>query len=69
MFKLIQITDPHLVRPGKLLWGLNPTERLEKCLRDIKEFHADANFCVISGDLTDDGDLVAFSILGVCWKC
>lgn len=63
MFKIIQITDIHLVRPGKLLWGLNPTERLEKCLHDIKEFHADANFCVISGDLTDNGDLAAFKHL------
>ena len=35
--KFIHITDPHLVPPGELLWGLNTFERLEACLADIAE--------------------------------
>jgi len=53
MYKIIQITDPHLSRPGQELWGLNPFERLETALKDIASFHGDAEACVISGDLTD----------------
>ena len=53
MYKIIQITDPHLSRPGQELWGLNPFERLEAALKDIAAFHSDAEACIISGDLTD----------------
>jgi Icc protein len=53
MYKIIQITDPHLSRPGQELWGLNPFERLETALKDIAAFHSDAEACIISGDLTD----------------
>ena len=62
--KFIHITDPHLVPPGELLWGLNTFERLEACLADIAEFHGDAEFCFISGDLTDRGDQAAYEALG-----
>jgi len=53
MYKIIQITDPHLSRPGQELWGLNPFERLETALKDIAAFHSDSEACIISGDLTD----------------
>lgn len=53
MYKIIQITDPHLSRPGQELWGLNPFKRLEAALEDIAAFHSDAEACIISGDLTD----------------
>jgi 3',5'-cyclic-AMP phosphodiesterase len=51
--KIIHLTDPHLSKPGLPLKGLNPHERLEATFRDINEFHADADACIISGDLTD----------------
>ena len=53
MYKIIQITDPHLSRPGQNLWSLNPFERLETAFKDISTFHSDAKACIISGDLTD----------------
>ena len=53
MYKIIQITDPHLSRPRQELWGLNPFERLETALKDIVAFHSNAEACIISGDLTD----------------
>ena len=53
--KIIQITDTHLMPRGTELHGLNPCERLEACIASIKEFHSDAEMCIITGDLTDQG--------------
>lgn len=51
--KFIHITDFHLVAPGERLWGLDPHDRLSRCLDDIARWHGDAEFCVMSGDLAD----------------
>ena len=51
--KIIQITDTHLMQRGTELLGLNPYERLDACIASIIEFHADAELCIITGDLTD----------------
>lgn len=61
--KIIHITDFHLVAPGKPLWGLDPLARAERCLDDITRWHGDAEFCVISGDLTNGGDSGAYQWL------
>ena len=53
--KIIQITDTHLMPRGAELHGLKPCERLEACIASIKEFHADTELCIITGDLTDQG--------------
>lgn len=54
--KFIHITDVHLMRPGVLLNGSDPASNLSRVLEDIAEWHKDAAFCVISGDLADEGD-------------
>lgn len=61
--KLVHLSDLHLVPPGERLWGLDPVARLEACLRDIARYHSDADFCVISGDLTERGDAEAYMAL------
>lgn len=61
--KFIHLTDLHLVLPGQKLWGNIPFERLDACLEDITAYHSDAEFCVISGDLTDRGDLETYHAL------
>ena len=53
MHKIIQITDPHLSRPGQVLWGLDPFERLQAAFKEILTFHSDAEACFITGDHTD----------------
>lgn len=58
--KIIHITDFHLARPGERLWGLDPYDRLDRCLSDIARWHADAAFCVMSGDLTNRGETEAY---------
>jgi 3',5'-cyclic AMP phosphodiesterase CpdA len=49
--KFIHVTDTHLVAPGKLLYGLDPLERLRLCVADINLNHADAAFAIFTGDL------------------
>jgi 3',5'-cyclic AMP phosphodiesterase CpdA len=58
--KLVHITDPHLVTPGESLYGTDPYERLGLCLDDVLEHHAEAAFCVITGDLAHLGELAAY---------
>ncbi|MER9655878.1 phosphodiesterase [Mesorhizobium sp. M0152] len=61
--KIIQLSDPHLMTPGGLLYGSDPLARLEACLADIGKNHADADLVVISGDLTNDGERAAYAAL------
>jgi 3',5'-cyclic AMP phosphodiesterase CpdA len=49
--------------PGELLWGLDPFARLDAALTDIAAHHADADLCVITGDLTEKGDDAAYEML------
>ena len=61
--KFIHLTDLHLVPPTQKLWGLDPFARLELCLADIEKYHGDAEFCAISGDLTEQGEVATYAAL------
>jgi 3',5'-cyclic-AMP phosphodiesterase len=61
MIKIIQITDTHLCPPGRTIVGLDPAERLRTVVRSININHRDAAFCVITGDLTDQGEAGAYA--------
>lgn len=61
--KFIHLTDPHLVAPGDTLHGIDPLQRLRECLSHIAANHKDAEFCVITGDLADQGDAEAYRAL------
>jgi 3',5'-cyclic-AMP phosphodiesterase len=58
--KIIQITDVHLRGPGKGVFDHDPIARLNACLRDIEKNHADADLCVITGDLAHHGEIDAY---------
>lgn len=62
--KLVQITDLHLVPEGDELYGLDPRLRFRACVADINAHHADADLCVITGDLTHFGDEESYALLG-----
>ena len=64
--KLIQITDIHYVPGKRVLYGLNPYERLTLCIADINTNHADADLCIITGDLTHNGLIEAYEDLRTC---
>lgn len=61
--KIIQVTDLHLVTPGELLCGLDPLNRLQRCIDDINEHHADADMVIFTGDLSDTGGLDTYAAL------
>lgn len=53
--KFIHLTDIHVTDPGGTLFGQSPNLTLERCIDDISRSHADADLCVITGDLTHNG--------------
>ena len=61
--KFIHITDPHLIQPGELLWGKDVHAGVQNCLADIAQWHPDAEFCVITGDLADRSEKSAYDWL------
>lgn len=61
--KIIQLTDPHLVKPGELLFDSDPLSRLDACIADVNAGHADADLCVVTGDLADRGEPEAYAAL------
>jgi 3',5'-cyclic AMP phosphodiesterase CpdA len=61
--KLIHLTDTHLTLPGQPLYGTYPAERLRACVESINNEHADADLCVITGDLAHCGDIEAYEEL------
>ncbi len=61
--KLIHLTDTHLTTPGRMLYGINPLARLNAAIDHIRAQHADAELCVITGDLTHWGEAAAYASL------
>ena len=54
MLKLIWMSDTHFVAEGDVL-GHDPRVRLEAAVEHVNRHHADADMCVISGDLANHG--------------
>ncbi|MEZ2127915.1 MULTISPECIES: phosphodiesterase [unclassified Sinorhizobium] len=63
MQKIIHLTDPHIVAPGRTLYGMDPAQRLRETLAHISRAHPDAVAIVITGDLADTGDPAAYRLL------
>ena len=63
--KFIHITDTHLVEQGKVLYGLNPCDRLARCLDGVIQDHPDAALCVLTGDLAHVGHRDAYRQLAL----
>lgn len=61
--KFIHLSDLHLTRGGALLFGNDPQARLNAAVDSILREHADAAFCVLSGDLADAGAESAYAAL------
>lgn len=61
--KLIHLTDLHLVPSGQRLYGFDPAARLRTVIAAINLEHAGADLCVITGDLTDKGDIASYQLL------
>lgn len=67
--KFIHLSDTHIKKDPYELYGLNPYNRLESAIHSINKYHKDADFIVITGDLTDRGDLKAYeNFKNICDK-
>ncbi|MEL6572407.1 MAG: metallophosphoesterase [Pseudomonadota bacterium] len=55
MLKFLVLSDIHLVDEGKTSHGLDTYKRLEAGIEAINAHHADADFCILAGDLADLG--------------
>lgn len=64
--RLVQITDLHMTPNGHTLHGLEPAERLRRCVQDINEKAADAALCIATGDLADRGERGAYEMVRSC---
>ncbi|MEJ8474617.1 metallophosphoesterase [Roseibium algae] len=55
--KLLQLTDIHLTKPGQTIADREPTDNFNKALTHALTHHPDADALIITGDLSDWGDL------------
>lgn len=61
--KVIQLTDLHLNAGDTSLHGSNPAQQLNAAIDSILRDHADAAFCLLTGDLADAGTDDAYASL------
>ena len=66
--KIVQLSDLHLTAGGEALFGSSPRERLELAIDSILQNHADADFCLLTGDLADAGSDAAYASLAQTLK-
>ena len=67
--KIVQLSDLHLPRmPDAELFGSSPLARLERAIDRILVDHADADFCLLTGDLADAGNDAAYAALALALK-
>lgn len=59
--KFIHLTDAHVIGGGRLLYGVNPARRLRLAVDSINAEHGDADFTIVTGDLTHWGDADAYA--------
>ncbi|MEE9427297.1 MAG: phosphodiesterase [Paracoccaceae bacterium] len=56
MTKLIWMSDLHFLAGDRLVAGHDPKVRLQAAVDHIRQHYQDADFCVISGDLVNEGN-------------
>ena len=62
--KIIHLTDTHVVAGNGALAGLSPGARLRAAVDSINAEHGDATFVVVTGDLSDSGDVASYETFG-----
>lgn len=55
--KFLQLTDIHLTTPGETIAGRDPNANFQKALDHCLVSHSDAEAMIITGDLSDWGDV------------
>ena len=62
-FKLVVMSDLHLVPEGEVANGLDTADRLSRAVESVNANHADADACLLLGDLADRGERAAYERL------
>ncbi len=63
MVKLIWMSDLHFLAGDKTVAGHDPRIRLGAAVEHIGQHHSDARYCVISGDLVNEGNAADYRAL------
>ena len=63
MLKIVVLSDLHLRPKGILVNGLDAHDRLVQGIDWLNRAHADADLCVLAGDLVDTGDKASYEAL------
>ena len=61
--KLVIMSDIHLVPPAEVSNTLDTAERLTLAVESVNTRHADADLCILAGDLADLGEAAAYERL------
>ncbi|MCE2523225.1 MAG: metallophosphoesterase [Rhodobacteraceae bacterium] len=65
MFKFVVVSDLHFVPDGMLSHSIDTVERFREAVIHINEFNRDAEFCIVAGDLADQGETAAYERLSL----
>jgi len=55
MLKLIWLSDTHFASGSTMVLGHDPRASIDAAIQHINDHHADADYCIISGDLVERG--------------
>lgn len=66
--KLVHVSDTHVLAAPHRLYGLDPRDRLGRAVADINARHADADLCVVTGDLAHWGEADAYAAFAAIWS-
>lgn len=58
--KIIHISDTHLVAGGRGHYASDPAYKLQRAVQSINKYQKDADFVVITGDLSDKGEISTY---------
>jgi Icc protein len=58
--KFIHLSDIHLLAGSQFLHGIDPRVRIDAAVDSICAHFADVEFCMVTGDLTDKGEVEAY---------
>ncbi len=58
--KFIHLSDTHLLPRSRTIIGIDACARLEAAVASIRTNFSDAAFCMVTGDLTDEGDAQSY---------
>ncbi|MEM7168814.1 MAG: phosphodiesterase [Pseudomonadota bacterium] len=61
--KIVWLSDLHLTLGGQDLLGVDPERRLVMAIDRINRDHADAAYCVLTGDLVEAGNEESYRVL------